>query len=237
MNKLYVLLAAVILAVSVNTKADNVSITIEGGYTDTLFDHGVARLEDSWFTKLSLSSLAANNPIPVDVYGSGTWAPDQNGGSSARWNAGIGRGLWLDQDRKWGLRLDLEGSSQQTSLPNLRDTAQVTGGAALVTPILTPYATYTADWSTEQNGFQFGVTRSFELPYKFVLSPDVSYFMFEDYSAFQASAKVTWKYFQRVSPYLQITYNDNDFDVVNYDWAAFEASGTTSFVAGVSYTF
>jgi hypothetical protein len=237
MNKLYVLLAAAIFAVSVNTKAENVSVTIEGGYTDTLFDHGVARLEDSWFTKLSLVSPADNNPIPVDIYGSGMWAPNQNGGSSAVWTAGVGRGLWLDEDNNWGLRLDLEGSSQQTSLPNLRDTAQVTGSVALVNPILTPYAKYTADWSTEQNGFQFGVTRSFELPYKFVLTPDVSYFMFEDYSAFQASAKVTWNYFQRFTPYAQVSYNDNDFDVVNYDWAAFEASGTTAFIVGAAYTF
>ena len=111
----------------------------------------------------------------------------------------------------------------------------------MINPLVTPYVSYTKDWQIEQNGWTFGVTKDIPLSIDgeewLQLTPDVSYYMFDDYESLVAKARLSVVRWDNVTPFIEGRYLDNDFDAGNVNWATHEGDSEFSYFAGLKFDF
>jgi len=222
------------------TKIDNMSLSVTGGYSDHLLRNGVSRLNDTYSLGLDIMSPATNNFVPVDLYVGGTYlASDLSSPEGSIWYGGLGKTVELND--KYSLRLDGVVSAIDTNVDHIPNTVDASITAALINPLVTPYVSYTKDWQIEQNGWTFGVTKDIPLSIDgeewLQLTPDVSYYMFDDYESLVAKARLSVVRWDTVTPFIEGRYLDNDFDAGSVNWATHEGDSEFSYFAGLKFDF
>lgn len=243
MKKTLLLIIALCASISTyaQTSIENMSLDVTGTYTDEVIINGVNRIQDVYGLGLNVTSPATNNIVPVDVTVGGLFMPTGNGQPEGSiWNAGIGKTFTINDD--YALRLEGGITSINTEVPNIPDTVEGSVTAALINPLVTPYVSYVHDWNIQQNGFAIGLRKDIAIDMNgvhwFDLTPSVSYYIFDDYDAFLAKARLSLVRWNRFTPFFEARFNDADFDNgVNVNWATHEANSETSYLAGVSFNF
>jgi len=239
MKKLVLSLLSLFVAASVvnaQEAGNKASITVEAGYNNNYIVNGVARSEGAPFIGIgAIKSLKY-----ADVYLGGTLVPDDDSGNAdqSHWTVGVGKGLKVNEDIS--LRLDGTVTRHQAGVAGIPNSTEFGAKAALVNPLITPYARYSVDIDLDQNGWFVGVERPTELKYGLVLNPSVEYGQLDDYTAVTVKASLTKSFdtsIGTVSPFAEVAWIDNDFDVANYNFATREFSGDVVYSIGLRVSF
>ena len=239
MKKTLLLIGAMVVSLNVFAQTNELkiakpSISLEAGYVDRLFSKGVSYTSTALqYLGLNLASPAENNFIPVDIYGGGLLLTEN---TDSFWTVGLGKDIKLGGSDKYKLRIDTAYATRKTDLDEPANN-EVSGTIALVNPLLTPYIGYTRDWKIEQNGFTLGVKRDFTVSDWLTISPNAAYHTFDDYESIELSTRLSVTKWRQLTPFIEGRYVDNNFDKASFNWASYEASGDTTWLAGLSLNF
>ncbi len=241
MKKLVLALLSLFVATSVvqsqEAASNEASITVEAGYNNNYIVNGVARSEGAPFVGIgAIKSLKYG-----DVYIGGTLLPDDDGGSvdQSHWTLGLGKGIEINED--FSLRLDGTVTRHQAGVVGIPNSTEFGVKAALVNPVVTPYVRYSADIDLDQNGWFVGAERPTELGlWGLVFNPSIEYGELDDYTSVAVKGSLTKNYQTAVgtlTPFAEIGWYDNDFDVANYNFATEEFSGDVVYSLGLRLNF
>ena len=216
------------------------SISLEAGYIDALYVNGVPRITETSYVAAKFSKpnvLFADTAFSLDVSGGALLAGPNEDVSESHWNLAVGKTLGFDN---FGLRVGGELWRHQSGAPNVPDSTEIAAKVSLVNPIVSPYVKLINDFDLDQKGYAVGAETSWDLPFVGLsLTPDVSWYSLDDYESFRAAATVSYtgELLWGLSPFVTLTWVDNDFDVANFEFASYEADTECSWLAGVKYSF
>ena len=216
------------------------SISLEAGYIDALHVNGVPRVTETPYVAAKFhapDALFADTALSLDVSGGALLAGPNDDVSESHWNLAVGKTIgWRDL----GLRVGGEIWRHQSGTPTVPDSTEVAVKVSLVNPIVAPYVKLVKDFDLDQKGFAVGAETSWTLPVVgWSLTPDVSWYSLDDYESFRAAATVSYPgdLLWGLSPFVTVSWVDNDFDVADFNFASYKADGEYSWLAGVRYSF
>ena len=220
--------------------APSTSISLEAGYIDTLHVNGVPRVTETPYIAAKFSkpnALFADTALSLDVSGGALLAGPNEDISESHWNLAVGKTVGFES---FGLRISGEIWRHQSGTPRVPDSTEIAAKVSLVNPIVSPYVKLINDFDLDQKGYAVGAETSWTLPVVgWDLTPDVSWYSLDDYESFRAAATVSYpgELLWGLSPFVTLSWVDNNFDVANFDFASYEAETEFSWLAGVRYSF
>ena len=220
--------------------APSTSISLEAGYIDTLHVNGVPRVTETPYIAAKFSkpnALFADTALSLDVSGGALLAGPNEDVSESHWNLAVGKTVGFEN---FGLRISGEIWRHQSGTPRVPDSTEIAAKVSLVNPIVSPYVKLINDFDLDQKGYAVGAETSWTLPVVgWDLTPDVSWYSLDDYESFRAAATVSYPgdLLWGLSPFVTVSWVDNDFDVADFNFASYEADGEYSWLAGVRYSF
>ena len=222
------------------TTTPSTSITLEAGYIDTLYVNGVPRVTETPYIAARFSKpnvLFADTALSLDVSGGALLAGPNEDVSESHWNLAVGKTIGPEN---FGLRISGEIWRHQSGTVKVPDSTEIAAKVSLVNPIVSPYIKLINDFDLDQKGYAVGAETSWTLPVEgWDLTPDVSWYSLDDYESFRAAATVSYsgELLWGFSPFVTLTWVDNDFDVANFNFASYKADTEYSWLTGVRYSF
>ena len=216
------------------------SISLEAGYIDALYVNGVPRVTETPYVAVEFhapDALFADTALSLDVSGGALLAGPNDDVSESHWNLAVGKTVGF---RDLGLRLSGEIWRHQSGTSRIPDSTEVAVKVSLVNPIVAPYVKLVKDFDLDQKGFAIGAETSWTLPVVgWSFTPDVSWYSLDDYESFRAAATVSYPgdLLWGFSPFVTVSWVDNDFDVADFNFASYRADAEYSWLAGVKYSF
>ena len=227
------LAAASLIAVLSITAADNASIGVTAGYNNNYVVNGVVRNNAS-----ALVALDASKSLKyADVFAKGTLLPN-NELDQSHWTLGAGKSFSLFSD--FALRAEADVTRHQSGVAGIPNSTEVGSKLAVVNPWVIPYVRGSYDYNLDQTGVSAGLYRVQSLPFGFTITPQAEYGKFTDYEVFIAKVSVARPFelaFGTVTPFADVSWLDNNFDVRNYNFATKELNGAVVVSAGLNFKF
>jgi len=241
MKKLVLTLLSLFVITSVVKSDEAANITVEAGYNNNYTVNGVARSDGAAFFGIG----AVKSLKYADVYLGGTLLPDDDGGTvdQSHWTLGFGKSLDLtsgDESKDFSLRLDATVTRHQAGVVGIPNSTEFGVKAAVVNDYVTPYVRYTWDIDLEQDGWFVGAEKPIEVIEGIILNPSLEYGQVDDYSSFVAKVSATKAFntaIGTVSPFAEVGWYDNDFDVASYNFATEELTGEVVYSLGLRASF
>jgi hypothetical protein len=236
MKKVLVLMS--LLTALAVTAADNSNISVEAGYNNQYIVNGVARSEGTAFVGVG----AVKSMKYADVYLGGTLLANGDLDQS-HWTLGAGKEVEVWKD-VFSARADATVTRHQAGNFGIPNSTEFGAKLALPNKLVTPYVRGAFDIDLDQKGVFVGLERAQKLPFGFVVTPVVEYGKVfgdaSDYTAVNAKATLTRPFefsFGVLTPFASVGWYDNNFNVVNYNWATREFSGDVVYSGGLRLTF
>lgn len=228
MKKILVLVTIIGLCVT-STIASDASVGVSAGYNNQYVVNGVARSNDSAFVGVT----AYKETEHIDVYFNGILLPD-SAFDQSHWTAGLSKTVF---DLKYlDVKVSADATRHQSGVIGVPNSTEFGAKLTLDNDYLVPYVRYTSDIDLDQSGWFAGVYRVQPLPLGFTVTPLVEYGQLDDYTA--VAAKVTLaRPIKNVTPFVEVGWLDNDFDVTNYNFATREYDGDITLTAGINVVF
>ena len=222
------------------TTTPSTSISLEAGYIDALHVNGVPRVTETPYVAATFAApdaLFADTAFSLDLSGGALLAGPNDDVSESHWNLAVGKTVGF---KNLGLRVSGEIWRHQSGTPSVPDSTEIAAEVSLVNPIVAPYIKLVNDFDLDQKGFAVGAETNWTLPViGWSLAPDVSWYKLDDYESFRAAATVSYPgdLLGGLTPFVTVSWVDNDFDVADFNFASYEADGEYSWLAGVKYSF
>lgn len=230
-NKLIAIVAAL---VSFNMAAQtNNNIGVSVGYNNNYVVNGVVRAKPAPFFNFD----ATKSLKYADVYVGGILLPN-NTLDQSHWTAGVGSGFNLFGD--FSLRADATVTRHQSGIVGIPNSTEAGLKVAIKNPYVTPYVRGSYDYNLDQTGVAAGIYREQDLFYGFKFTPLVEYGRYTDYETLTVKGSLTRPFETAVgivTPFVEVSWLDNDFRTSNYNFALTEASGRVLYAAGISLKF
>ena len=234
MNKL--VLAACSLLVAVSAFAGDTQFSVTSGYNNYYNVNGVSRAEGSAFVGVDVLKETQY----VDVYVKGTLLP--NGGlDQSHWTFGLNKSVISFGDVA---TLDVSGdvTRHQSGVVGIPNSTEFGAKVQLTNNLVTPYARVAYDNELDQFGWFAGVYRAQALPFGFYITPAVEYGESTDYKVIEGKVTLARPFtdikpFESVTPFVQVSYIDNNFDTTTFNFATTDFDGDVTVVAGVNVAF
>jgi len=210
-----------------------VSLTLEAGYVDTHYINGVPRVSEAPF--VGATFVKPNALLGLDLTGGALLTVPEEDNSESHWNVGVGKTLGFEN---FGLRTSAELWRHQSGVPNIPDSTEAALKVGLVNPIVSPFVKLVNDFELGQKGYAVGAEAEWSL-WGVGITPNVSWSKFDDYESVVASTTLSYEtdVLGGLTPFATVNWVDNDFDVTNFDFASYEASGDWSWLVGLRYKF
>lgn len=232
MFKSLLAIASLVIALSI-TAADTSSVGVTAGYNNNYVVNGVVRNNAS-----ALIAVDASKSLKyADIYVKGTLLPN-NELDQSHWTLGAGKTFGLFSD--FALRTEADVTRHQSGVAGIPNSTEVGAKLALSNPYVTPYVRGSYDYDLDQTGVSAGFYRVQPLLYGFTVTPLAEYGKFTDYEAFLAKVTVARPFdlpFGTLTPFADVSWIDNNFDVRNYNFATKELNGAVVVSAGLNLRF
>lgn len=227
-------LAALALLAAVSTSAaDSSSIGVTAGYNNNYVVNGVVRNNAS-----ALIGFDASKSLKyVDLYAKGTLLPN-NELDQSHWTLGAGKSFGLFSD--FSLRAEADVTRHQSGVAGIPNSTETGAKLSLANPYVTPYVRGSYDYDLDQTGVSAGFYRVQPLLWGFTVTPLAEYGKFTDYEAFLAKVTVARPFelaFGTLTPFADVSWIDNNFDVSKYNFATKELNGAVVVSAGLNLKF
>lgn len=212
----------------------NLKASVNAGYTSNYVVNGLAKTDSQVFGGFDIQTQYYN----IDTYVGAVVLDAGSGLDELHANVGLGKSFFIYDS--FSLRADAQLFQHQVDRGQNSTESRFT--LALDNKYVTPYviASYDIDVSNlgaEQQGYIVGLKKSVNVFDLFYLTPSVEYGMFTDYETMSAKIDASKTLFRHVELFGQVGWFDNDFDVVNYNFAVQEFDGDVAASAGVRWKF
>jgi len=235
MNKLVLSLLSVIASVNIVAEGESkLKASVNAGYTSNYIVNGLAKTGSQAFAGVDISTEyhGVNTYVGATVLDAGTGLDELHA------NVGVGKSVNLFET--FSLKADAQIFQHQVAVGANSTEGRLT--LALDNKYITPYVVGTYDLDVanrgySQRGYIVGLKRQFDVFSLFTLTPSVEYGQMTDYETASVkinASKVLW---DNLEVFGQVGWFDNNFDVVNYNFATEQFVGDVAASAGVRWNF
>jgi len=232
MFKSLIVAASLFAAVMVNA-ADSASVGVAAGYNNNYIVNGVVRADASAFINVDASKSLKY----ADVYLGGVLLPN-NELDQSHWTLGVGKAIGITDS--FAARVDAYATRHQSGAAGIPNSTETGLKLAVTNPWITPYVRGSYDYNLDQTGVAAGLYREQALPWGFKVTPLAEYGKYTDYDVFVGKVSLTRPFdtaIGTVTPFADVSYVDNNFDVRNYNFATRQLNGDVVVSAGLSLKF
>ena len=235
MNKLVLSLLSVIASVNIVAEGESkLKASVNAGYTSNYIVNGLAKTGSQAFAGVDIGTeyYGIDTYVGATVLGAGTGLDELHA------NVGVGKSINLFET--FSLKADAQIFQHQVAVGANSTEGRLT--LALDNKYITPYVVGTYDLDVanrgySQKGYIVGLRRQFDVFSLFTLTPSVEYGQMTDYETASVkidASKVLW---DNLEVFGQVGWFDNNFDVVNYNFATEQFVGDVAASAGVRWNF
>ncbi len=236
MKKFILPLLSIIVSANIATAEgqSKLKASVNAGYTSHYIVNGLAKTGSQAFTGFDIGT----EYYGIDTYVGATVLDAGAGLDELHANVGVGKSI--DLFESFSLRGNAQVFQHQVA-PGANSTeGRLT--LSLENRYITPYVvgTYDLDVASagySQRGYIVGLKRSFDVFGVFNLTPSVEYGQMTDYETTSVkldASKVLW---DKLEVFGQVGWFDNNFDIVNYNFATEQFVGDVAATAGVRWNF
>jgi len=235
MNKFILSLLSIVVSANLMAEGESkLKASVNAGYTSNYIVNGLAKTGSQAFAGVDIGT----EYYGIDTYVGATVLDAGTGLDELHANVGIGKSINLFET--FSLKADAQIFQHQVAVGANSTEGRLT--LALDNKYITPYVVGTYDLDVanrgySQKGYIVGLRRQFDVFSLFTLTPSVEYGQMTDYETASVkidASKVLW---DNLEVFGQVGWFDNNFDVVNYNFAAEQFVGDVAASAGVRWNF
>jgi len=235
MNKFILSLLSIVVSANIMAEGESkLKASVNAGYTSNYIVNGLAKTGSQTFVGVDI----ATQYYGLDTYVGAVTLNAGQGLGELHGNVGIGKAV--DVFDGFSLRGDAQVFQHQVA-----QGASSTEGRlslSLDNKYVTPYVIGTYDLDIAgagylQKGYIVGIKRSFAIVGFFTITPSIEYGKMSDYDVLGAKLDVSRTLWEKLELFGTVGWFDNNFDVVNYNFAVEEFTGDIAASAGVRWNF
>ncbi len=235
MNKFILSLLSIVVSANLMAEGESkLKASVNAGYTSNYIVNGLAKTGSQAFAGVDIGT----EYYGIDTYVGATVLDAGTGLDELHANVGIGKSINLFET--FSLKADAQIFQHQVAVGANSTEGRLT--LALDNKYITPYVVGTYDLDVanrgySQKGYIVGLRRQFDVFSLFTLTPSVEYGQMTDYETASVkidASKVLW---DKLEVFGQVGWFDNNFDVVNYNFATEQFVGDVAASAGVRWNF
>ncbi len=235
MNKFILSLLSIVVSANLMAEGESkLKASVNAGYTSNYIVNGLAKTGSQAFAGVDIGT----EYYGIDTYVGATVLDAGTGLDELHANVGIGKSINFFET--FSLKADAQIFQHQVAVGANSTEGRLT--LALDNKYITPYVVGTYDLDVanrgySQKGYIVGLRRQFDVFNLFTLTPSVEYGQMTDYETASVkidASKVLW---DKLEVFGQVGWFDNNFDVVNYNFATEQFVGDVAASAGVRWNF
>jgi hypothetical protein len=235
MNKFILSLLSIVVSANIMAEGESkLKASVNAGYTSNYIVNGLAKTGSQAFAGVDIGT----EYYGIDTYVGATVLDAGTGLDELHANVGVGKSINLFET--FSLKADAQIFQHQVAVGANSTEGRLT--LALDNKYITPYVVGTYDLDVanrgySQKGYIVGLRRQFDVFSLFTLTPSVEYGQMTDYETASVkidASKVLW---DNLEVFGQVGWFDNNFDVVNYNFATEQFVGDVAASAGVRWNF
>ncbi len=235
MNKFILSLLSIVVSANLMAEGESkLKASVNAGYTSNYIVNGLAKTGSQAFAGVDIGT----EYYGIDTYVGATVLDAGTGLDELHANVGIGKSINFFET--FSLKADAQIFQHQVAVGANSTEGRLT--LALDNKYITPYVVGTYDLDVanrgySQKGYIVGLRRQFDVFNLFTLTPSVEYGQMTDYETANVkidASKVLW---DNLEVFGQVGWFDNNFDVVNYNFATEQFVGDVAASAGVRWNF
>jgi hypothetical protein len=235
MNKFILSLLSVVVSANIMAEGESkLKASVNAGYTSNYIVNGLAKTGSQTFVGVDIKTQYYG----FDHYVGAVTLNAGQGLGELHGNVGIGKAIEIFDG------LSLRGDAQIFQHQVAQGASSTEGrlSLSLDNKYITPYVIGTYDLDIAgagymQKGYIVGVKRSFDIDGFFTITPSIEYGKMTDYDVLGAKLDVSRTLWEKLELFGTIGWFDNNFDVVNYNFAVEEFTGDIAASAGVRWNF
>ncbi len=235
MNKFILSLLSIVVSASIVADGESkLKASVNAGYTSNYIVNGLAKTGSQAFAGVDIGTeySGINTYVGAVVLDAGSGLDELH--------ANVGAGKAINLFESFSLRGDAQIFQHQVAAGANSTEGRLT--LALNNKYITPYVVGTYDLDVantgySQKGYIVGLKKSFDVFGVFNLTPSVEYGQMTDYETASVKLDASKMLWDKLEVFGQVGWFDNNFDVVNYNFATEQFVGDVAASAGVRWNF